>query len=81
MPGLLTAAAVTSLLGVLVCGSLIAQIAQKRDYLLLLFLVLLALPLSLGTYFFVRLPIKGAVDAKLAKIRRSIRRRGFATPH
>jgi hypothetical protein len=66
MPGLLTAAVVASLLGILVCGGFIAQVAQKRDYLLLLLLFLLALPLSAGTYFLVRLPIKGAVDARLA---------------
>ncbi|MFN0019547.1 MAG: hypothetical protein ACKVP0_14905 [Pirellulaceae bacterium] len=67
MPGLLTAAIFVSLLGILVCGGLVAQIAQKRDYLLLVVMFVLALPLSAGTYYLVRLPIKGAVDARLAK--------------
>ena len=67
MSGLITAAVVVTFLGIAVCGTIILQVAEKKNYPLLATLFLLALPLSAGTYYIVRLPLKAAIEARLDK--------------
>lgn len=67
MLGIYIAAILTSLLAAIAFGSLVLQITPKPDCSLVLVLTICGLPLSVSTYYLVRLPIDRGLEKQLGK--------------
>src|SRR5262245_28713096 len=67
MPGIYIAALLTSLLGLVIVGTIVWQVTRREDRGLTLALGLVALPLSASTYYCVRKPIDRFLEDRLGK--------------
>lgn len=67
MPGIYIAAVITTLLALAAVGTLLWQMTPKADRGLMLLLLLLGLPLSISTFYGVRMPFDRWLEPRLGK--------------
>src|SRR5262245_17285369 len=67
MPGIYIAAIITSLLAFAAIGTLVWQVTPRQNRGLALALIVLGLPLSVGTFYGLRKPLDRYLEAKLGK--------------